>query len=288
MAIYAHNNLFIQNKYYTWYFALIAKARTKTYDGYSEVHHIIPDSLGGSNDPNNLVRLSFREHFLCHWLLIKFVSDPKDKVKMAYALLCMTRSNDSHERVVSSCQLEVVKRAAKDNMSGVNNPSYGKKRYNNGTKEMRLSDDQTVPEGFVPGGLPSSEETRRKMSDSRRGKKHYNNGIREIKISDGEVVPVGFVLGRLPKSEETRRKIGISKRGKKRYNNGNKVILISDDQTVPEGFVPGGPPRSEETRRKLSDINRGKKCYNNGTKEMRLSDDQTVPEGFVPGGLPRS
>lgn len=38
---------------------------------YYEKHHIIPKSLGGSNESNNLVLLTAREHYLCHWLLVK-------------------------------------------------------------------------------------------------------------------------------------------------------------------------------------------------------------------------
>jgi hypothetical protein len=151
MTIYAHNNLFIQNKYYNWYYQIIDNTRSKTYDDYSEVHHIVPDSLGGSDDPSNLVRLSFREHFMCHWLLIKFVKDPKDKAKMSYALQCMTWINNKNGRIVASWQFEVAKRATKDNMSGENSPVYGKKWYNNGIKSIMLSDDQEIPEGFVPG-----------------------------------------------------------------------------------------------------------------------------------------
>ena len=38
---------------------------------YSEIHHIIPRSFGGSDNPNNLVRLTAREHFIVHFLLYK-------------------------------------------------------------------------------------------------------------------------------------------------------------------------------------------------------------------------
>jgi hypothetical protein len=288
MTIYAHNNLFIQNKYHDWYFALIAKARTKTYDEYSEVHHIVPDSLGGSDDPDNLIRLSYPEHFLCHWLLIKFVKDPKDKVKMIWALNCMTLVNNKSGRIVSSWQFDVAKRLAKDNTSGVNSPGYGKKWYNNGIKAILLSDDQEVPEGFDLGRLPVSEEFRRKIGVVSRGKKRYNNGEIEILISSDQEVPAGFVLGRLEFSAESRRKIGDSMRGKKWYNNGTNEIYLSTDQEIPEGFVPGRLEVSDESRRKLSGNTRGKKRYNNGYKEILLSDDQEVPAGFVSGRLPVS
>jgi len=40
-------------------------------ESYSERHHIIPKSLGGDDDSENLIYLSARAHFLDHWLLYK-------------------------------------------------------------------------------------------------------------------------------------------------------------------------------------------------------------------------
>jgi len=51
---------------------LIAKCQARqSIDGYKERHHIIPKSLGGSNDSSNLVDLTAREHFVAHFLLAK-------------------------------------------------------------------------------------------------------------------------------------------------------------------------------------------------------------------------
>lgn len=50
----------------------IIENRLKTpFDGYTEKHHIIPKSIGGSDLKENLVCLSAREHFVCHYLLTK-------------------------------------------------------------------------------------------------------------------------------------------------------------------------------------------------------------------------
>ena len=58
--------------YQAAYDRLIAKARARTKpEGYTERHHVVPKSLGGSNDASNLVDLTAREHFLAHWLLAK-------------------------------------------------------------------------------------------------------------------------------------------------------------------------------------------------------------------------
>lgn len=68
------------------YDAIIANRKANKYDGYTELHHILPKSLGGSNLPDNLVRLSAREHFICHVLLYKIHRN----ASMAYAMNAMT------------------------------------------------------------------------------------------------------------------------------------------------------------------------------------------------------
>ena len=41
--------MYLQNKYTTWYYKIINKAKNRTIAGYTEKHHIIPRSLGGKN-----------------------------------------------------------------------------------------------------------------------------------------------------------------------------------------------------------------------------------------------
>ena len=54
-----------------WHYeALVNKARMRGKpEGYAERHHVVPRSLGGSNEPDNLVWLTAREHFVAHVLL---------------------------------------------------------------------------------------------------------------------------------------------------------------------------------------------------------------------------
>ena len=65
---------------------------------YYEKHHIIPRCLGGSDDSNNIVMLTAREHFLAHYLLTKIY--PKE-YKLFYALLCMIRDPHSNRKDTS-------------------------------------------------------------------------------------------------------------------------------------------------------------------------------------------
>jgi hypothetical protein len=80
------------NKYNRWYTQITERARDRHLDGYTERHHIQPRSLGGSDNKDNLVELTAREHFICHWLLTKIVTG-QDRAKMVYALNGMKRSN---------------------------------------------------------------------------------------------------------------------------------------------------------------------------------------------------
>lgn len=88
------------NKFYSKvYFSTIEKAVQRGWKKARgrERHHIIPQSLGGGNDKSNLVYLSCREHFLCHWLLVK-MTEGEYYHKMVYALMGMRAENKQQER----------------------------------------------------------------------------------------------------------------------------------------------------------------------------------------------
>lgn len=77
---------------------------SKKQTGY-ELHHILPVSLGGSNDKSNLVLLTYREHYIAHLLLTKI---HPNEAKMHYAFLCMIR--DPHgDRKLTSRMIETIK-----------------------------------------------------------------------------------------------------------------------------------------------------------------------------------
>jgi len=85
---------FLDSKYTNWYDSIIfrAKNRVLSDDVYTEKHHVIPRSLGGNDSKENIARLTAREHFVCHWLLVKMTTGP-DQKKMAYACKRMMHSS---------------------------------------------------------------------------------------------------------------------------------------------------------------------------------------------------
>lgn len=68
------------------YEGIIERAKTRSLkDCYFEKHHIVPRHKGGTNDEENLVDLTYREHRIVHFLLYKLYKNPEDKC--AYVLM---------------------------------------------------------------------------------------------------------------------------------------------------------------------------------------------------------
>lgn len=82
---------------YSAQYAAIIERRLATplsNDEYGEVHHIIPKSEGGGDEAVNLVRLTAREHYVCHLLCAKIYND----AKMYGALIYMQCKTKTHKR----------------------------------------------------------------------------------------------------------------------------------------------------------------------------------------------
>lgn len=105
--------IFINNKYTHWYYSIIhcAQNRQLSKDTYSERHHIIPRSLGGTNQNHNIVRLSAREHFVCHLLLTKMV-DGQEKYKMLSAVTRFRQSRKYQYRIFTSWEYQKIRECA--------------------------------------------------------------------------------------------------------------------------------------------------------------------------------
>lgn len=85
--------MFLDNEYTRRYFKIIEKARVTSPTGYSEKHHIVPRCFGGTNQKTNLIKLTGRDHFVCHQLLVEMFSvGSVERGKMAFALKMMANS----------------------------------------------------------------------------------------------------------------------------------------------------------------------------------------------------
>lgn len=93
---------------------------------YTERHHILPKCMGGTDEADNLVTLSAKEHFVAHHLLYKHYKT----AKMAHAWFMMLRCDPNQKRFFTARQHENAKiahiNALKVSMKGKENPFYGK------------------------------------------------------------------------------------------------------------------------------------------------------------------
>lgn len=203
------------------YNAIIEKAKRRLdLEEYFEKHHIIPKSLGGTDEETNLVKLSFREHYLCHRLLTKIYPEEQ---KMHYAFWTMSTNPRDNTRIPSRVYAEartlfigciIGREVSQETKDKISKSNTGKKR----TQEMKDALSKRVKESGQLDwtGKTHSEESKLKMSKSAKNRNiiEENERIRREKISNSHK---GKIL-----SEEHAKNISEAKKGEKNPMYGKK------------------------------------------------------------------
>ena len=213
--------MYLQNKYTKCYYNIIdrAKSRDLSKETYTEKHHIIPKSLGGLNNKDNLVKLTAKEHRLAHILLPRMTIDPLHTKSMWYALWMMLRTkNTNQQRKISkgsafevakikvaenSSQLHKGKTVSKETREKLSKSCQGRPSPNKG---RAMSENQKQKLSIAHKGKIIAPETVSKILDSRRHYRHSEETKRKIGQSQiGKVVVV---------SEETKKRLSIAAKGR--------------------------------------------------------------------------
>ncbi|QQV89080.1 homing endonuclease [Providencia phage PSTRCR_121] len=149
------------------YNAICNNAKTRITDEYTESHHIMPRSMGGSNDPDNLVDLTGREHFIVHKILAKVYKGP---MIYAFMMMCNTSVNEyGYERFkVSSRDYALARKMISDKLTGVKRTKNTKTKISESQK-LRLSDPINRIKCATRTGIPNTEEQKRKISEKLKG-----------------------------------------------------------------------------------------------------------------------
>jgi hypothetical protein len=204
-----------------------------------EQHHIRPRSLGGTNERGNLVWLTYREHFLVHWLLTKITTGNARKM-MCRAMVAMIGDNGARNIAPTSWQYAIARRHARLAALGKKWSEESKRKLSGSKRGVPLSEEHKRKTRRT--GSKHSEETKRKIAEAGRGRKHSEETKAKLSLSlrgGKTITPEG-----LRKSKETRASWSEEKRLEVSQN-------ISRAQT--------GRKASEETRRKQSAARRGRK-----------------------------
>lgn len=134
--------------YHKIYTSIIDNRKTNPYSGYTEKHHILPKCMGGTDIETNIVRLSAREHYICHILLVKMYKHPG----LINAAVLMGAQVGATSRVYAILR---EKLAIQQSMaqSKENNSQFGTRwifsEKLNICKKIRA--DQDIPEGYTFG-----------------------------------------------------------------------------------------------------------------------------------------
>jgi hypothetical protein len=188
--------------YYSRYQRFMDGLKGQSIDGYCEVHHIVPRSLGGSNDKANLISLTARQHYIAHWILARALGG-----SAARAFFMM--SNFGKYGHVNSTTYAI---ARKEYSSLVSEQMVGRimPPVSNETKEKQRQ---------AKLGIKISAEHIEKIRQAQIGRKLSNEW--KANVSKGKI---GKSNGRLgcAVSEETKKRIGDAQRGKLNHMSGQK------------------------------------------------------------------
>lgn len=122
-----------ENKYSYWYANFMAKLKNRILDKdvYFEKHHIVPRCFGGSNNPDNLINLTAREHYIAHLLLWKMSFSKRQHQQMITAFHAMSamkynkRDYKVNSRIFEKFKIEHIS-YLRVKYAGKNNPNFGK------------------------------------------------------------------------------------------------------------------------------------------------------------------
>lgn len=149
------------------YELLIANRQSKGKpDGYIEMHHIIPRSFGGSNDPTNLVPFTAREHFIAHWLLAKMYPN-SGMTHAAFRMACANLTTKRYRvtsRVYEQLRINHAHRVSTDEVAKAKKSIAAKgKKQSEEHIAARTASRQS-------NGPWLSEETKKKIGEGNAGK----------------------------------------------------------------------------------------------------------------------
>ena len=193
------------------YDSIIARAKDRILEDYSEKHHIIPKCLGGINDKNNIVSLTGKEHYIVHMLLVRIYPEEN---KLIYAFWMM--SNRIKTKITSGKIYEEAREFVASEM-----------RKNVGTSEAIAKMVKSKIGQTSWKDRKHSDETKLKQSESAKIRKitEENEILRREKIAE---------TSKKPKTEEHKENIRQAKIGINNPMFGKKWKLVDGERVYYE------------------------------------------------------
>lgn len=220
------------------YNKIIERSKDRKLTGYKESHHIIPKCMNGSNDIENLVELTAREHYICHKLLHKMYPE-NDKLLYAYHRISMSKQQFISSKEYEYLRIEHANRISnhKKDLVGFHTPE-GLKRISESSRKRNSGENHPMY------GRKHTKKSKEMMSENSKGRLH----------SDETKKTLSKKLKGLKRSEETKRKISMANKGENNSMFG-KTWKFSD-----------------ETKKKMSESAKGKSKRGNFKSEFEYNE----------------
>ena len=199
--------------HYNRYTRFIGSLRGQSVDGYAEVHHIVPRSLGGSDDADNLIRLTARQHYIAHWMLARAIGG--SAARAFFMMSNFGKYGTVNSTTYEKARKEYSKQVSRQMQEKPNVPEFTKE-HREKLRQAKLGKKQTAEHRANTGkaqiGRKLSEETRRKISESKKGIATRGTGWKH--------------------SEETKMKMKQSQQFKQAINDDTAQLQDADGKTM--------------------------------------------------------
>jgi len=190
---------------------IIERAKSRKLEGYTECHHIIPRCMGGTDDPDNLVELTAKEHFIIHKLLYK-LHPTNDKLFYAYRMMAIMKNSNDNLRsyYIGSREFALIRER-----QSILSSECNKNRVLSQETKDRIS---AATRGKKR--RPASQETKHKISMALKGRKLSIEHKESLRISHHGNVKNTGKASTPEKEQERREKIKQSWISRKNKQNG--------------------------------------------------------------------
>lgn len=148
------------------YEALISRAKSRTLEGYSERHHVIPKCVGGTDEKANIVRLTAQEHYVAHLLLMKMMPDEPKLVHAAWTMIRRSRFVNGRSGGKAYAWLRVkYAQMMREKMSGHTPTSETKAKRSASAKKNTVSEEQRKRMTAASTATRTTPEFRARISE---------------------------------------------------------------------------------------------------------------------------
>lgn len=108
LQVLTKNSTVYNDKYILKYIFFIEKCRKMSFTGYTEKHHVIPKSFGGTDDSTNIIKLSARHHYVAHLLLMRATKNKK-MIKAVHRMVFGKNKNIKRDYKITSKMYSILR-----------------------------------------------------------------------------------------------------------------------------------------------------------------------------------